>query len=79
MFCHKKDMALVNRLHKRALRTVYDNFTLNFEELLHLDNSCTIHTKHLRILMTEIYKSTNRDNPELMWDVFSTKNIPYGQ
>ena len=77
MFCHKKDMALINKLHKRALKTVHNNFTLDFDELLKIDKSCSIHTKHLRILMTEIYKTLNKKNARLLWDIFSTKSIPY--
>ena len=49
-------MALINKLHKRALRTVYNNFNLEFDELLQIDKSCSIHVKHLRTLMVEIYK-----------------------
>ena len=77
MFCHKKDMSLINKLHKRALRTVYDNYTLELDQLLQIDNSSNIHTKHLRILMAEIYKTLKKDNPKLMWDIFKTKSTPY--
>ena len=77
MFCKKKDMMQINKLHKRALRTVHNNFVLEFDDLLLLDNSCSIHLKHLRILMTEIYKSLNKINPEIMWDIFKQKHVPY--
>ena len=42
-----------------------------------MDNSCNIHTKHLRTLMVEIYKTLNKVNPELMWNIFETKSINY--
>ena len=77
MFCRKKDMLRMNKLHKRALRTIHNNFQLNLNELLLLDKSCSIHTKHLRTLMTEIYKSLNKENSKLMWDIFLLKNVPY--
>ena len=77
MFCKKKDMTLINKLHKRALRTVYDNFSLDLNELLQMDKSCSIHTKHLRALMAEIYKTLNKTNPKLMWDIFLIKNVSY--
>ena len=77
MFCYKKEMSLINRTHKRALRTIYNNFNLELDELLLMDNSCNIHTKHLRTLMVEIYKTLNKDNPELMWKIFETKSINY--
>ena len=77
MFCNKKDMTLINKVHKRALRTVYDNFTLDLDELLLIDKGCSIHTKHLRTLMTEIYKTLRKENPQLMWDLFSIKSVSY--
>ena len=39
MFCRKKDMKLINRVHKRALRVIHGNFLLNLDELLLLENS----------------------------------------
>ena len=27
--------------------------------------------------MCEVYKSINHDNPQLMWDLYQIKNIPY--
>jgi len=77
MFCFKKDMEIINRLHKRALRTIYDDFTLDREQLLLKEKTCSIHTKHLRTLMTEIYKTINKENPQIMWDIFKTKHTPY--
>ena len=68
---------MVNRVHKRALRTIHENFVLTFDKLLQLDNSCTIHTKHLRTLMTVIYKSLNKANPQIMWDIFLNKKTNY--
>ena len=35
----------INKLHERALRVVYNNNNLTFQELLDLDNAVTIHQK----------------------------------
>lgn len=77
MFCRKMDMKLINKVHKRALRVIYNDFTLELEELLSLEKIVPIHTVHLRKLMLEVYKSLNHKNPKLMWDLFSIKTIPY--
>ena len=45
----------INRIHKRALRLVYQN-NLSFSELLHLDNSVILNQKNSQVLVTEIYK-----------------------
>ena len=70
-------MILVNKVHKRALRTIYNNYNLEHDELLQIDKSCSIHTKHLRLLMIEIYKTLKKENPKLMWNIFALKNIAY--
>ena len=77
MFCGKGDMSRINKIHKRALRTIYNDFNLNLDELITLDNSCTIHQKHLQFLMIEVFKSLNHYSPELMWDLFCRKQQPY--
>ena len=45
----------INKLHKMALRLVYKNDSLTFQELLELDNSFTVHERNLPKLATEMY------------------------
>ena len=49
----------INKIHKRALRLVYQNKNLSFSELLELDNAVTIHQRNLQVLVTEIFKVKN--------------------
>ena len=77
MFCRKKDNTLINKVHKRALRAIHGIFCLNLVDLLSLDNSVSIHVKHLQILMTETFKSLQHSNPELMNNLFQLKDRPY--
>ena len=46
----------INRLHERALRTVYKDEISSFEELLVLDESFTIHERNIQTLAIELYK-----------------------
>ena len=46
----------INKLHERALRIVYTDEHLTFQELLDKDNSVTIHHKNLQRLVVEMYK-----------------------
>ena len=77
MFCKKSSMDIINKTHKRALRTVYNDVSLSLPELLALDNASSIHTRHLQILMVEVYKTLHQTNPKLLWDIFCFKNVPY--
>ena len=40
-------------------------------------NTVSVHQRHLRLLMTEIYKSISQLNPEFMWSYFTHKDKPY--
>ena len=77
MFCKKSSMDLINKTHKRALRAVSNDTSLSLQELLAIDNSCSIHQKHLQLLMTEMYETFHKINPKLLWDMFSEKHTPY--
>ena len=57
MCCDKTSDNRINHLHKRALRTVYNENVSTFEKLLENDNSVTIHLRNPRMLATELYKT----------------------
>ena len=67
----------INKLHQRALRLVYKNSTLTFEQLLEMDNSFTIHHRNIQKLAIEIYKVINSESPSIMKNVFPLTNNPY--
>ena len=49
----------INRLHERALRTVYDHYESSFQTLLDKDCSYIIHHQNIQRLAIEIYKMIN--------------------
>ena len=56
--CHSRKLnSKTNKLHERALRSVYNDFNLSFQQLLDKDTSFTIHHQNLQSLATEMYKS----------------------
>ena len=67
----------INTLHEKALRLVYNDSKLSFEDLLKLDNSFTIHHRNLQKLATEIFKVKNNLSPMFMNNVFSDSTNPY--
>ena len=62
-------------MHERALRLVYRSDNLNFQELLDLDNSVTIHQKNLQRLAIEMYKVKNNLAPVPMKNLFEERDI----
>ena len=67
----------INRIHERALRVVYQNKTLTFDELLLKDNSIRVHHKNLQILAAEIFKVRNELAPKIMEEIFEMRTLDY--
>ena len=63
----------INKLHERALRLVYKNENLTFQDLLELDKSVTVHQKNLQKLATEMHKAENNLSPLPMQDLFNAQ------
>ena len=77
MFCGKDVNVSINRVHKRALRIMWQDIAAPFAELLASGNECTIHIRNLQNLMLEIYKCLNSENPSFMWNIFQAKDVAY--
>ena len=67
----------INKLHERALRIVYGDKKLTFEELLEKDDSVMIHHKNLQKLATEMYKVNCKISPTPMQHLFKEKTHHY--
>ena len=57
MYCSKTANNLINKIHKRSLRVIYEMEDANFEDLLIRDSSWTIHENNIHTLLMEIYVS----------------------
>ena len=77
MFHSRKLNNRINKLHERALRLVYKDSTLSFEELLQLDSSFTIHHRNLQKLATEIYKAIHNESPHIIKQIFPETTNSY--
>ena len=70
MFHSRKLNSRVNKLHKTALRIVYQDCASSFTELLEKDNSPTIHNRNIKLLATELFKVKNELWPSFMNEIF---------
>ena len=73
MFCSKPAHNMLQKTQYKALRARFNDFSSSCEKLLERAESCDIHTRNLRLLMAEIYKTLNRSNAIIMWDSFDLK------
>ena len=66
----------IQKIYQKKLEVIYQS-NKTYEELLELSETLSIHQRHLRFLVTEIYKSTSYLNPKFMSSFFTHKEIPY--
>ena len=53
-FCSRSSNNLINKLQKRVLRVVYNDYDSSFIELLDMTNENTIHIENVHILLTNL-------------------------
>ena len=59
MFHDRKENSKINHIHETALRILYKNNALSFEELLELHKSLKIHPRIIQSLAIELFKIKN--------------------
>ena len=65
----------MQKIHHIALKVISQS-NETYEELLELSETVSIHQRHLRFLVTEVYKSTSYLNPKFMCSFFTHKKNP---
>ena len=69
---------MINSIHKRALKVVFEDFhDLISQELLAKDKSGSAPQKNLQLLAIGIFKSKTGMSPEPMNDIFRFVERPY--
>ena len=58
-FCSKKNLSKLERMQERALRFVYRDYKISYEELLSQAKLQSLHLGRLRSLATEIHKAVH--------------------
>ena len=76
MFRRKTLYSKIEKIHHKTLKVIYESNDTH-DNLLLQSNTVSVHQRHLRFLMTEIYKSISQLNPEYMCSYFTHKDMPY--
>lgn len=64
----------INRVHKRALKILFNDEHSTFEELLKRDGAFTVHERNIQILLTEMFKAKNKFEPHLLQGIFEANS-----
>ena len=77
MFCSKTLCGEIDKIHKRALRSVFCDFLSSYEVLLQTSGCKRVHEIHIFHLLCEVYKTLHNLNPSFMQTLFKVKSIRY--
>ena len=77
MYVPGRTNSKINPNHQRALRIVYKNNVLSFEELLELDKSFKIHHRNIQSLAIELFKIKNNLSVTIMNYIFQPRAVSY--
>ena len=77
MFACKRSINKICKIHLTTLQIVHNTHEKSQEQLLAVCNDISVHQKHLRILTIEVYKSLMEADPDLTWDFYNLKPVPY--
>ena len=72
-FCSREDLKKIEKIQKRSLRFVYNDFTSSYSELLCRSNRPLLYTERQKQLLTQTYKSINNIGPMYLHDMFTKK------
>ena len=73
MFCYRRVMHKMNKIHERSLRLLLKNYKDNFQDLLGSSGDISIHPSCIDSLLTEVYKYIHGISPEIINEVFFTR------
>ena len=73
MFHSQRTNNKINRLHERAIRTVYDDDILTFDQLLAMDKPFCIHHQNIQRLLIEIYMALHDISGNSLKELFVKK------
>jgi len=75
MFTSRGNLDKLDKLHKRALRLTYNNYTSPYDELLHDTNTLCVYKRCLKTLATDMYKTKHKWTPSYIIDLFLERDI----
>ena len=64
----------INQLHERCLRIIYSDKKSSFDELLHKNESVSIHHQNIQQLGIEMFKVRNGENPQIVNKIFRIRD-----
>ena len=76
-FCTKHSIFKIEKVNKRALRAVFNDYTSSYSDLLKKVNRPCMYVLRMRKIAIEVYRCTHELNPSFMHSIFQVKESNY--
>jgi hypothetical protein len=76
-FCGEQNTKKIEKIQKRALRFIYDDFQNSYEFLLEKSKLPSLKTHRIRTIALETFKIINKKSPLFSQDLVIIKNNSY--
>ena len=77
MFCGIVADNTINRVQRRALRAVYNDFISEGSGVLKNGNHLSVHERNINFLILEVFKYLNKESPPILNELFQVKDLSY--
>ena len=77
MFSYRGFMHKMNKIHKRSLYLLLENYKDDFQDSLRSSGGLSIHQRCINSLLPEVYKYIHGLSPEIMNEVFCSRANTY--
>ena len=73
-FSKRSDMVKIEKLHYRALKYVFNNFSASYTELRERSNRPLLYVNRLKMILHEVYKCITKSNPSYLHNLVTIQN-----
>ena len=76
-FCSQRLLKRIEKLQYRSLQLIYRDFISSYKELRAKGNLELFYTRHLCIMMVQIFKILHKEGPQYLHGMFKEKEVKY--
>ena len=76
-FCSEKNTKKIEKIQERALRFIYNDYDLDYEELLEKSKLPSLKVRRMRSIAIETFKILHKDSPVYLYNLINIKKHNY--
>ena len=76
-FCSKKSVIKIEKINRKALRMVVNDYTLSYTDVLSTMKRCPLYVTRLKSMATEMFMSMTHNSPIFIENLFTVTDTSY--